>query len=145
MEKKIITITGAAGNIAYSLIFRILSGNIFPKNTKIQLNLLEIKDALQVLKGVKHEIEDCAFPNLYNIIITDNAELAFTGSDYILLVGAKPRSKGMQRADLLLDNANQCIFSGFCSNNLIAPSFGLPDSDAQSRCAIFSITQVFIL
>ena len=106
MEKKIITITGAAGNIAYSLIFRILSGNIFPENTKIQLNLLDITDALAVLKGVKYEIEDCAFPNLDNIIITDNSELAFTGSDYILLVGAKPRSKGMQRADLLLDNAN---------------------------------------
>ena len=106
MEKKIITITGAAGNIAYSLIFRILSGNIFPENTKIQLNLLDITDALPVLKGVKYEIEDCAFPNLDNIIITDNSELAFTGSDYIFLVGAKPRSKGMQRADLLLDNAN---------------------------------------
>ena len=106
MEKKIITITGAAGNIAYSLIFRILSGNIFPENTKIQLNLLDITGALPVLKGVKYEIEDCAFPNLDNIIITDNSELAFTGSDYILLVGAKPRSKGMQRADLLLDNAN---------------------------------------
>ena len=69
MEKKIITITGAAGNIAYSLIFRILSGNIFPENTKIQLNLLDITDALAVLKGVKYEIEDCAFPNLDNIIM----------------------------------------------------------------------------
>ncbi len=106
MKKTIITITGAAGNIAYSLIFRILSGTIFPNDVKIQVNLLDITDALPVLKGVKYEIEDCAFPNLDNIIITDNPELAFTDSDYILLVGAKPRFKGMQRADLLLDNAN---------------------------------------
>lgn len=106
MKKRIITITGAAGNIAYSLIFRILSGNIFPATEKIQINLLDITEALPILKGVKYEIEDCAFPNLENIITTDNAELAFTNSDYILLVGAKPRFKGMQRADLLLDNAN---------------------------------------
>lgn len=106
MKKVIITITGAAGNIAYSLIFRILSGNIFPADIKIQINLLDIAESLPILKGVKYEIEDCAFPNLDNIITTDDPELAFTDSDYILLVGAKPRFKGMQRADLLLDNAN---------------------------------------
>ena len=102
MNKVIITITGAAGNIAYSLIFRILSGNIFPSDVKVQVNLLDITDSLPILKGVKYEIEDCAFPNLENIITTDSPELAFTDSDYILLVGAKPRFKGMQRADLLL-------------------------------------------
>ncbi|MDG2158642.1 MAG: malate dehydrogenase [Gammaproteobacteria bacterium] len=106
MKKTIITITGAAGNIAYSLIFRILSGNIFPDTHKIQINLLDLAEALPILKGVKYEIEDCAFPNLENITITDNPELAFMDSNYILLVGAKPRFKGMQRADLLLDNAN---------------------------------------
>ena len=104
--KKIITITGAAGNIAYSLIFRILSGNIFHQDTKIQLNLLDISSALPVLMGVKLEIEDCAFKQLEDVVITDKPEIAFAESDYILLVGAKPRSKGMQRADLLLDNAN---------------------------------------
>ena len=106
MNKQIITITGAAGNIAYSLIFRILSGSIFPDNVKIQINLLDITPALGILKGVKYEIEDCAFEKLDSIIITDKPDEAFADSDYILLVGAKPRSKGMQRADLLLDNAS---------------------------------------
>ena len=106
MKKQIITITGAAGNIAYSLIFRILAGNIFDQDTKIQLNLLDISSALPILMGVKLEIEDCAFRQLDSVIITDKPEEAFADSDYILLVGAKPRSKGMQRADLLLDNAN---------------------------------------
>jgi len=109
-SKKIITITGAAGNISYSLIFRLLSGNIFSDNSKIQLNLLDIKEALPVLLGVKYEIEDCAFNNLDSILITDNPEKAFADADFVLLLGAKPRSKGMERADLLLDNANifQC-------------------------------------
>ena len=106
MKKQIITITGAAGNIAYSLIFRILAGNIFDQDTKIQLNLLDISAALPILMGVKLEIEDCAFRQLDSVIITDKPEEAFADSDFILLVGAKPRSKGMQRADLLLDNAN---------------------------------------
>ena len=106
MKKQIITITGAAGNIAYSLIFRILAGNIFDQDTKIQLNLLDISTSLPIMMGVKLEIEDCAFRQLDSVIITDNPEEAFADSDYILLVGAKPRSKGMQRADLLLDNAN---------------------------------------
>jgi malate dehydrogenase len=106
VKKQIITITGAAGNIAYSLIFRILAGNIFDKDTKIQLNLLDISTSLPIMMGVKLEIEDCAFKQLDSVIITDNPEEAFADSDYILLVGAKPRSKGMQRADLLLDNAN---------------------------------------
>lgn len=106
MKKQTVTITGAAGNIAYSLIFRILAGNIFSKDSKIQLNLLDITSALPVLMGVKLEIEDCAFRQLDSVMITDKSEDAFADSDYIILVGAKPRSKGMQRADLLLDNAN---------------------------------------
>lgn len=106
MKKRIVTITGAAGNIAYSLIFRILAGNIFSKDSKIQLNLLDTTSALPILMGVKLEIEDCAFRQLDSVMITDKSEDAFADSDYIILVGAKPRSKGMQRADLLLDNAN---------------------------------------
>lgn len=106
MKKQIVTITGAAGNIAYSLIFRILAGNIFSKDSKIQLNLLDITSELPILMGVKLEIEDCAFRQLDSVMITDKSEDAFADSDYIILVGAKPRSKGMQRADLLLDNAN---------------------------------------
>jgi malate dehydrogenase len=106
MNKVIVTITGAAGNIAYSLIFRILSGKIFPSDTKIQVNLLDITEALPILKGIKYEIEDCAFGSLSSILITDKAEEAFIDADFILLMGAKPRTQGMQRADLLLDNAH---------------------------------------
>ena len=116
MKKVIITITGAAGNIAYSLIFRILSGNIFPNDTKIQLNLLDIPSSKTILKGVKYEIEDCAFESLDSIVETDDPETAFGDSDYILLVGAKPRIKGMQRSDLLLDNANIFKSQGKCIN-----------------------------
>ena len=116
MKKVIITITGAAGNIAYSLIFRILSGNIFPNDTKIQLNLLDIPSSKTILKGVKYEIEDCAFESLDSIVETDDPETAFGDSDYILLVGAKPRIKGMQRSDLLLDNANIFKSQGECIN-----------------------------
>ena len=117
MKKKIITITGAAGNIAYSLIFRLLSGQIFPKNTKIQLNLLDIPESSKILKGVKYEIEDCAFESLDSIVTTDSMEAAFGDSDYILLVGAKPRIKGMQRSDLLLDNANIFKNQGIAINH----------------------------
>ena len=92
--------------VIYSLIFRILSGNIFPQDNKIQINLLDITPVLPSLTGIKFEIEDCAFRNLDHVMITDNPELAFSESDYILMVGAKPRTKGMQRADLLLDNAS---------------------------------------
>ena len=117
MKKKIITITGAAGNIAYSLIFRLLTGQIFPKNTKIQLNLLDIPESSKILKGVKYEIEDCAFESLDSIVTTDSMEAAFGDSDYILLVGAKPRIKGMQRSDLLLDNANIFKNQGIAINH----------------------------
>ena len=97
-----ITITGAAGNIAYSLIFRILSTSVFKKDTKIQLNLLDIQEMLPVLQGLKYEIEDCAFESLDSISITDNPETAFADNYFIFLIGAKPRTKGMQRSDLLL-------------------------------------------
>tara|TARA_Y100000768_G_C23918393_1_gene653562 strand:+ start:120 stop:1085 length:966 start_codon:yes stop_codon:yes gene_type:complete len=103
---KNVCITGAAGNIAYSLIFRILSSLPFNKVDKINLSLLDITPSQKALTGLKFEIEDCAFISLNNIAITDNAEKAFEGSDYIVMVGAKPRSKGMERSDLILDNAN---------------------------------------
>ena len=106
MTIKKITITGAAGNICYSLIFRILSKSVFAQNTRIQLSLLDIKETMSVLQGIKYEVEDCAFEVLDSIIITDNPEDAFSDSDFILLIGAKPRSEEMERSDLLLENAN---------------------------------------
>ena len=119
MNKVIVTITGAAGNIAYSLIFRILSGKIFPSDTKIQVNLLDITEALPILKGVKYDIEDCAFESLSSILITDKAEEAFIDADFILLMGAKPRTQGMQRADLLLDNAHIFKNQGITINKCV--------------------------
>ncbi|MEC9206269.1 MAG: malate dehydrogenase [Pseudomonadota bacterium] len=106
MNTKKIAITGAAGNISYSLIFQLLTNSLFSQNDKIQLNLLDVKEAMPILQGVKYEIEDCIFESLDSVMITDNAEEAFADTDYILLIGAKPRSKGMQRSDLLLENAN---------------------------------------
>ena len=106
MKTKNVCITGAAGNIAYSLIFRILSKLPFNSTDKINLKLLDIASSQKALTGLKFEIEDCAFSALDNITITDNAEKAFNDTDYIIMVGAKPRSKGMERSDLILDNAN---------------------------------------
>ena len=106
MAIKNISITGAAGNIAYSLIFRILSNLPFKATDKINLRLLDIPESQKSLEGLKYEIEDCAFESLNDLVTTDNTELAFSDADYILMVGAKPRSKGMERSDLILDNAH---------------------------------------
>ena len=122
MKIKNITITGAAGNIAYALIFRILSNPPFKGIDKINLTLLDITPSIKSLTGLKYEIEDCAFETLNHILITDNPELAFDGSDYIIMVGAKPRTKGMERSDLIMDNANifksqAKIINGVCSQD----------------------------
>jgi len=104
-----ITVTGAAGQICYSLLFRIASGEMLGSDQPVVLQLLEIAPALKVLEAVKMELNDCAFPLLEDVICTDDAKVAFTGSDYGLMVGAKPRGPGMERADLLKDNGK--IFS----------------------------------
>ena len=104
-----VTITGAAGQIGYQLAFRIASGQLLGPNQPVILQLLEITPALTALAGVVMELEDCAFPTLQGIVATDQAGVAFKDTDYALLVGAKPRGPGMERADLLRDNAR--IFS----------------------------------
>ncbi len=104
-----VTITGAAGQIGYQLAFRIASGQLLGANQPVILQLLEIPPALDALKGVAMELEDCAFPTLEGVISTDQPDIAFKDSDYALLVGAKPRGPGMERADLLKGNA--AIFS----------------------------------
>jgi malate dehydrogenase len=104
-----VTITGAAGQIGYQLAFRIASGQLLGSNQPVILQLLEIPPALDALKGVAMELEDCAFPTLHGVIATDQPDEAFRDSDYALLVGAKPRGPGMERADLLKGNA--AIFS----------------------------------
>ena len=109
MSIKTITITGAAGQIGYQLAFRIASGQLLGQREKINLKLLEIPLALDALNGVAMELDDCAFPCLETVTVTDNASVAFQDSDYAFLVGAKPRGPGMERRDLLVENAG--IFS----------------------------------
>ena len=104
-----VTVTGAAGQISYSLLFRIASGEMLGPNQPVILQMLEITPALEALKGVAMELDDCAFPLLAGMICTDKAEVAFKDSDYALLVGARPRGPGMERKDLL--EANAAIFS----------------------------------
>lgn len=99
-----IAVTGAAGNIAYSLLWRIAAGDVYGHDTPIELTLLEIPDALRGAEGVAMELNDSAFPLLRNITITDKAETAFDGANAAFLVGAKPRGAGEERADLLKNN-----------------------------------------
>ena len=109
MSIKTVTITGAAGQIAYQLAFRVASGQLLGLGEKIHLKLLEIPVALDALNGVAMELDDCAFPDLQSITVTDDASVAFRDCDYAFLVGAKPRGPGMERSDLLTENAG--IFS----------------------------------
>ena len=104
-----VTVTGAAGQISYSLLFRIAAGEMLGPNQPVILQMLEITPALEALKGVAMELEDCAFPLLAGVVCTDSAEIAFKDTDYALLVGARPRGPGMERKDLL--EANAAIFS----------------------------------
>src|SRR5207248_5525986 len=104
-----VAITGPAGNIGYALIFRIASGALFGPEQPVILHLLEIPPAMDALRGVVMEVEDCAFPLLQGVVQTDDANEAFDGVNVALLVGSRPRTKGMERADLL--SANGAIFT----------------------------------
>jgi malate dehydrogenase len=103
-----VTVTGAAGQIGYALLFRIASGQMLGPDEKVHLKLLEIPDAVKAAEGTALELFDCAFPLLADIDIYDDAKQAFEGTNVALLVGARPRTKGMERADLL--EANGGIF-----------------------------------
>src|ERR1041384_7669532 len=103
-----VTVTGAAGQIGYALLFRIASGQLLGPDTKVHLNLLEISQAVKAAEGTSLELFDSAFPLLAGIDIYDDAKQAFDGTNIALLVGARPRTKGMERADLL--EANGGIF-----------------------------------
>jgi len=99
-----IAVTGAAGQIGYAMLFRLASGQVFGGETKIDLHLLEITPALPALEGVVMELDDCAFPLVENVVVTDDPETAFDAVNWALLVGSKPRGKGMERGDLIRDN-----------------------------------------
>jgi malate dehydrogenase len=104
-----VTVTGAAGQIGYALLFRIAAGNMLGTDQPVILQLLDITPALGALNGVKMELDDCAFPLLAGVVCTDDPKVAFKDADYALLVGARPRGPGMERKDLL--EANAAIFS----------------------------------
>lgn len=99
-----VTVTGAAGQIGYALLFRIASGHLLGPDVPVTLNLLEIPQAVKAAEGTAMELDDCAFPLLKGINITDDANVAFDGANVALLVGARPRGAGMERADLLAAN-----------------------------------------
>ena len=99
-----VTVTGAAGQIGYSLLFRIASGDLFGPNVPVALRLLEIEPAMTALHGVVMELDDCAFPLLTSIEATSDLNFAFDGTNWALLVGSIPRKAGMERGDLLSIN-----------------------------------------
>ena len=105
-----VAVTGAAGQVAYSMLARLASGEVFGPDTKVRLQLLEITPALGALEGVAMELEDCGYPTLAEIDVTDDAQKAFDGCNWALLVGAAPRKQGMERKDLL--GLNGKIFVG---------------------------------
>src|SRR6476660_7051189 len=105
-----VAVTGAAGQVAYGMLARLASGEVFGPQTKIILQLLEIQPAMQALEGVAMELDDCSFPTLQDVILTDDPNKAFSGCNWALLVGAFPRKQGMERKDLLSINGK--IFVG---------------------------------
>ncbi|MCA8032358.1 malate dehydrogenase [Burkholderia arboris] len=100
-----VAVTGAAGQIAYSLLFRIARGDLLGDDQPVILQLLELPHALDALRGIVMELEDCAFPLLQSVEISDDPRVAFRDADYAMLVGSRPRGKGMERRDLLAANA----------------------------------------
>ena len=104
-----VTVTGAAGQIGYATLFRIANGDMLGREQPVILQLLDLPQAQPMLRGVMMELEDCAFPLLQQIIITDDPRVAFRDTEVVLLIGARPRGKGMERKDLL--EANGAIFT----------------------------------
>ncbi len=117
-----VAITGAAGQIGYALLFRIASGEMFGKDTQVDLSLLELEKALPALAGVVMELEDCAFPLLKSITTSSDPNVAFKDIDWALLVGSVPRKEGMERGDLLRINGGVFIEQGRALSNNAKPT-----------------------
>ena len=116
-----VAVTGAAGQIGYALLFRIAAGEMLGPNQPVILQLLEITPALNALRGVAMELEDCAFPLLRGLVQTDDPDTAFADADYALLVGSRPRTKGMERKELLEVNGAIFTVQGRALNDCAAP------------------------
>lgn len=115
-----VAVTGAAGNVGYALVFRIAHGDLFGPDQPVQLQMLEITPAMKALEGVAMELEDCAFPLLAGMTLSDDARVAFKDANWALLVGARPRGKGMERKDLLTLNAAIFVGQGQALNQVAA-------------------------
>jgi malate dehydrogenase len=122
MQPKRVAVTGAAGQIGYSLLPRIAAGEVFGPGVPVILQLLEITPALGALGGVRMELEDCAFPLLAGIELSDDPKVAFRDADLCFLVGAKPRGKGMERKDLLRENGPIFTTQGRAINDVAGPN-----------------------
>ncbi|MBF0523295.1 MAG: malate dehydrogenase [Candidatus Omnitrophica bacterium] len=123
MKKSIkVAVTGAAGQIGYALLFRIASGQMFGPDTEVEVQLLELPQALEALKGVRMELDDCAFPLLKSVMVTDNPLVAFKDADWALLVGSVPRKSGMERKDLLKINGHIFTIQGKALSESAKPS-----------------------
>lgn len=112
-----VAVTGGAGSIGYSLLFRLASGETFGPDQPVILQVLEIPQAVDALKGVVMELQDCAFPLLHDVVATDDPAEAFAGANWAVLVGGKPRGKGMERADVIKDNAPIFVEQGRAIND----------------------------
>ncbi len=115
---KRIAVSGAAGQISYSLLFRIANGDLLGKDQPVSLHLLDLPQAQAAVKGVVMELEDCAFPLLTDIVVSDDPKVAFKDIDIAMLIGARPRSKGMERRDLLSANAEIFTVQGRALNEV---------------------------
>jgi malate dehydrogenase len=115
-----VAVTGGAGQIGYSLLFRLVNGEAFGPDQPIILHILEVPEAADALRGVVMELEDCAYPLLQNIIATSDEKVAFKDVNWAVLVGGKPRGKGMERADVIKDNAPIFVTQGRAINDLAA-------------------------
>ena len=119
----VVTVTGAAGHIGYSLLFRIASGQVFGPKQPVILKMLEITPAMSALEGTAIELEDCAFPLLEDMVLTDDAKVGFDGANWAFLVGAFPRKAGMERADLIGKNGPIFVGQGKAINEVAADDF----------------------
>lgn len=135
-----VAVTGAAGNIGYALVFRIANGDLFGPDQPVILQLLEIPPAMDALEGVAMELRDGAFPLLADMVLSDDANVAFEGANWALLVGAKPRGKGMKRADLLEANAPIFAAQGAALNEHVASDIRVVvvGNPANTNCLIAS-------
>jgi len=129
MNKRVkVAVTGAAGQIGYALLFRIASGQMFGKDTEVELQLLELEAALKSLEGVKMELDDCAFPLLKKVTCTSDPKVAFKDANWAVLVGSVPRKDGMERSDLLKINGGIFTIQGKAINEV-----------ADKNCKIFVV------